>query len=501
MVINEWQRLVGNPRRKKALVFCVSVAHAQFMAEKLTAAGLPALCVVGDTPKAEQLRAPHRLTSGEVCALVTVDLYNEGVDIPDVDTLILLRPTQSPVLFQQQIGRGLRLWPGKESCVVLDFVGQHRADFRFDRLLSGITGLTRTQLIDSVEHGFSTLPPGCHIHLQRETRQQVLRSLRTLVQQTWRRLTAEVQSYATLTGKRRVPLAEFLHDQRISLEEIYRESKPSGWTTLLRSAGLLPGEPSDDEATLSRRLGNLLHIDDPAQLGVMRRVAEGRAEYAPDSASDRVRAQMLAYQIDSGRDPLSYESMLARFAQSPACADELGELTDVLGAKSHIEPRVIPGLEAVPLQLHGSYRIREILTAVGYLTADRRTPFQAGVLALQDRSVELLFVTLDKSDGFHDRIAYHDYAVSPGRFHWQTQNSAGPHTKAGRRYLESATNGWTFQLFVRLRTSDPYRACGAVRIASAEDITGDRPMSLTWTLGVPLPPKLFGEFSVLRGQA
>jgi hypothetical protein len=304
-----------------------------------------------------------------------------------------------------------------------------------------------------------------------------------------------------LRGKRRVALAEFLHDQRISLEEIYRESKPSGWTTLLRSAGLLPGDASDDEATLSRRLGNLLHLDDPAQLAVMRRVAEARAEYTPDSASDRVRAQMLAYQIDSSRDAVSYESMLARFAQSPACADELGELADVLGAKSRIEPRAIPGLEDVPLQLHGSYRIREILTSVGYLTADRRTPFQAGVLALQDRSVELLFVTLDKSEGFHDRIAYHDYAVSPHRFHWQTQNTAGPHTKGGRRYLESATNGWTFQLFVRLRTSDPYRACGPVRVASADDIAGDRPMSITWTLGVPLPPKLFGEFSVLRGQA
>jgi superfamily II DNA or RNA helicase len=66
------------------------------------------------------------LASGELCALVTVDLYNEGVDLPMVDTLLLLRPTQSPVLFQQQIGRGLRLAPGKESCLVLDFVGQHR---------------------------------------------------------------------------------------------------------------------------------------------------------------------------------------------------------------------------------------------------------------------------------------------------------------------------------------------------------------------------------------
>jgi hypothetical protein len=352
-----------------------------------------------------------------------------------------------------------------------------------------------------VEHGFSTLPPGCHIQLQHQTRQQVLRNLRLLVNQTWSRLKAEVQSYVTLKGTRSVRLGPFLHDQRIALDEIYRDARPSGWTTLKRDAGLLTGQHSDDEAALSRRLGDLLHVDDPSQIAVMRRVAEARAEYVPESTSERVRAQMLAYQIDSGRQPLPYESLLQRFAASPACAEELGELADVLEARSRVERRPLPGMDDVPLQLHGAYRIREILTAVGYLTAERRTPFQAGVLALQDRRTELLFVTLDKSEGFHDRIAYHDYAVSPDRFHWQTQNSAGPHTRAGRRYIENATNGWHFQLFVRVRKSDAYRACGPVRIASAEDVTGDRPMNITWTLGVPLPPKLFAELSVLRGQS
>jgi len=500
MVIDEWHRLAGNPRHGKALVFCVSVAHARFTAEKLTAAGLPALCVVGDTPRMEQLRAPGRLARGEVCALVTVDLYNEGVDLPDVDTLILLRPTQSPVLFQQQIGRGLRLSPGKESCLVLDFLGQHRADFRFDRLLSGISGLTRTQLIDAVEHGFGNLPPGCHIHLQRQTRQQVLRNLRALVHQSWRRMTAELQSYATLRRTRTVRLGEFLHDQRIGLDEVYRDSAPSGWTTLKRNAGLLAGKESEAEAKLSGRLGDLLHVDDPDQLALMRRVAESRAGYAADAPNEKIRAQMLAYQIDGGRQPLAYEAMFSRFDEHPACAEELEELADVLAAQSRLERRPVPGLDDAPLQLHGAYRIREILTAVGFLSAERRTPFQAGVLALHDRHTELLFITLDKSAGFHDRIAYHDYAVSPDRFHWQTQHTAGPDTPAGRRYLESATNGWSFQLFVRVAKHDPYRACGPVRLTSPDDISGDRPMSITWTLGVPLPPKLFGEFSVLRGQ-
>ena len=501
MVLTEWHRLAGNPRRSKALVFCVSVEHAKFMTAKLNEAGLPALCVTGDTPRADQIRAPKKLANGDVCALVTVDLYNEGVDIPDVDTLILLRPTQSPVLFQQQIGRGLRLSPGKTSCLVLDFVGQQRVDFRFDKLLSGITGLTRTELIDAVEHGFGSLPPGCHIQLQQQTRAQVLKSLRTLVNQTWRRLTSELQTYSTLKGTRAVRLGDFLHDQRIAVDEIYRDSTPSGWTSLKRTAGLLATEPTDDELPLSKRYGDLLHIDDPEQLRVMRRVAESRAEYSPATSEEALRAQMLAYQVDSGRAPLPYQAFVERISASPVCADELGELADVLAARSRIERRPIPGLSDAPLQLHGAYRSREILTAVGHQTAIVRPFFGEGVLTLKGREIQLLFVTLDKSQGFHSTISYHDYAVSPSRFHWQTQNAAGHDTMGGRRYLESPGNGWAFQLFVRVSVDDPYRACGPVHLASEDDVTGDRPMSITWTMEVPLPPKLFSDFSVLRGQA
>ena len=117
------------------------------------------------------------------------------------------------------------------------------------------------------------------------------------------------------------------------------------------------------------------------------------------------------------------------------------------------------------------------------------------MLALPLRKTELLFVTLDKSEGYHDRIAYRDYAISTERFHWQSQNSAGPDTPAGRRYLESPANGWSFQLFVRERKAEPYRACGPVVM---EEAAGSRPLNITWRMSVPLPARLFRDFSVLR---
>lgn len=496
LVVDEWRRLAGDPARGRALVFCVSVAHAQFMTAQLERAGIKALCVVGETSHDERRQAPERLARGEVAALVTCDLYNEGVDLPMVDTLLLLRPTQSPVLFQQQIGRGLRLSPGKESCLILDFVGRHREDFRFDRLLSTLTGLPRGQLIEAVDKGFGSLPPGCHIHLQRQAREQVLRSLRKLVQQNWRRLQTELQAYAALRGRSAVRLATFLREQAIGLDELYRSQGRSGWTNLKRDAGLLATPPGAEDGYFGRRFGDLLHVDDPARTDLLLKVAEPGASYAPQGERERQLLQMFAYQVDGQtRQTGSGEDFLQRLRAHPELLAELGEIGEVLQPTSSLQQRAVPGLEDVPLCLHAAYGVREILTAVGWLTAARRTPFQAGVLALHERKVELLFVTLDKREGYHEKIAYHDYAISAERFHWQSQNAAGPETPAGRRYLESPGNGWRFQLFVRTAKGQPYRACGPVTLEQAE---GSKPMSIHWRLEVPLPGPLFRAFSILR---
>lgn len=503
LVVNEWLRLAADTRASRALVFCVSVAHAEFMTAWLNRAGLPAACVVGSTPADERRRAPQRLQSGELCALVTVDLYNEGIDLPMVDTLLLLRPTQSPVLFQQQLGRGLRLAPGKEACLVLDFVGQHRADFRFDRLLGSITGLTRRELLDAVENGFGSLPPGCHIHLQRQTRDQVLQGLRTLTHQTWNRLRTELQTYAALRGRNNVRLADFLHDQALELEDVYRRATGqarSGWTALQRDAGLIASEAGPEEEYLSRRTASLLHLDDPARIALLEQlpalVQATDPPPLPDARTARL-LQMLAYQIDSQQPQTSGpQDLLQRLARHAPATTELAALGALLQTRSTLPATPLPGLEDTPLVLHAGYGIREVLTAVGWLTAERRAPFQAGTLTLPQRRCELLFVTLDKREGYHDRIAYRDYAISTARFHWQTQHTAGSDTPAGRRYLDSATNGWQFQLFVRTAKGAPYRACGPVTLIAAE---GDRPMSITWGLQVALPARWFREFCVLRG--
>ena len=236
----------------KAIAFCVTVDHARFMSDFFNARGLTAEALTGDDSQTKRDDAIRRLSAGELKVLCTVNLFNEGVDLPSVNTLILLRPTQSPVVFQQQIGRGLRLHPGKSCCVVLDFIGQYSADYRFDILYRSLTGMNRQQLNQSVDSGFGHLPAGCHIQLDKVSRERVLQNLKQSLLITRLRLQRELAAWAAgRPGP--ILLSAFLEGQMIELAELY-ENKRS-WNALKREVGLKVPDFGPRDAGLLERTG------------------------------------------------------------------------------------------------------------------------------------------------------------------------------------------------------------------------------------------------------
>lgn len=124
LVVNSILKYVADIDEVKGLGFCVSIAHAQFMARYFNTHGIPSMALTGDSPDEERNAAKQRLVSGELRFLFVVDIYNEGVDIPEVNTVLFLRPTESLTVFLQQLGRGLRLAENKDCLTVLDFIGQ-----------------------------------------------------------------------------------------------------------------------------------------------------------------------------------------------------------------------------------------------------------------------------------------------------------------------------------------------------------------------------------------
>lgn len=487
-VLQAIERYVDDLGAMKALAFCVSVDHARFMAAFLGSKGLPAQALSGEDEQATRAEAIRRLESGELRVLCTVNLFNEGVDIPSVNTLLLLRPTQSPVVFQQQIGRGLRLHPDKPSCLVLDFIGQYDADYRFDLLYRGLTGLGRRALQQSVEHGFGLLPSGCHLQLDRVARERVLANLRQVLRVGTLGLQRELAAWAAGRDGP-VRLADFLSSQMIEVHELYDARR--SWTAMKRAVGLPTAAPGPRDEDLLARIGTLAHVDDPSLLAAWIAWLDG------GDAGER-QVLMLAHQMLHERAPVSTNAFRALLDAHPAVTQELRELFRLLWDASDVGAASADGAPpAWPLVLHARYGRRQVQAAVGHSDASRRPAHREGVLLLNEERIELLFVTLDKREGFSEAVRYDDYAISPSRFHWKTQNRASPSNASGRRYLESADNGWRFFLFLREDRDAAFAFAGRVELESHE-YDGRGPIGITWRLAQPLRAELFRRFSVLR---
>ncbi len=476
---------VGEPLHMRALGFCVSVAHAEFMARKFTSLGIPAIAIHGDTPDDLRDQARGKLERRGVNVIFTCDLYNEGVDLPFVDTLLMLRPTASASLFLQQLGRGLRLCEGKTACLVLDFIGQHREDFRFDGMLAAVTGLPRAALRDAVEAGFPLLPTGCHLALDRVAREQVLASLRRSLRGGLGRLAEELRA---LEGEA-IALGDFLAATGRTLDQVF-DSRTS-WAAIRRAGGRPVPPAGPEEALLAPKLRQLLHLDEPARLAFY----TGWLAALPVqglSETERRWVLMLAYQLFHERDRrYTVESFAALLAAHPAIVADLRALVAVLLDEAFVRGGDAGGA----LTVHARYGRREVLTALGRWNEEAKPDSREGVVRLEAEQTELLFVTLDKGEKrFSPTTSYHDYAIGETRFHWQTQSLVSPTSPSGRRYVAQAANGWKYLLFVRETVNDVYTYLGPVRYAGH---TGSKPMNITWELESAIPGRWLTAYALL----
>lgn len=153
----------------RVVVFCCSVAHADFMAAALRERGIAAAAVHSQPTSAPRAESLRRFKAGELTALTAVDLFNEGLDVPDIDAVLMLRPTESPVIFLQQIGRGLRVNRERDKpfLTVVDVVGNHRAFLsKLDALRVLLEdGRDRIAILRALREGSLAMPEGSSIDL------------------------------------------------------------------------------------------------------------------------------------------------------------------------------------------------------------------------------------------------------------------------------------------------------------------------------------------------
>lgn len=491
MIVKALTDKLANVRDMRAVGFCVSIKHAEFMADRFNQRGIPSVAVTSATERNIREQTLRDLRDRKVNAVFTVDLFNEGVDVPQIDTVLFLRPTESATVFLQQLGRGLRFAEDKPCLTVLDFVGRQNTNFRFDLRYRALTGGSARQLERDLKQGFPMLPAGCHIDLDREVSKIVLENLKQAIGQNKSTIVAELRSLPEMS------LAEFLDETRLELEDLYRGTR-GGWVGLRRDAGLEPlrATDADDDKSLASGIGRMLHIDDPERIMFLRHVLSKNQPPSWKDATPRHRRllAMLHASIDSSLPLSSFEHNIARLWQNPARRDEILEITSVLSARLHRITPAIAATQRVPLHLHATYSKDEILAAYGM---EKPRFWVAGVRWVPDEKTDIFFVTINKTEQhFSPQTMYSDRAISPAEFQWESQHTTREASAIGQRYIHHVEQGSNIQLFIRENRDAPFTYAGPMTYECHE---GERPMRIRWKLAHELPADVFHYAKVTAG--
>lgn len=472
----------------RGLAFCVSVAHAEFMARFFNDNGVPSIALSAQSNDEERNSAQQRLRDRTINFIFVVDLYNEGIDIPEVDTVLFLRPTESLTVFLQQLGRGLRLHSEKDCLTVLDFIGAQRKEFRFASRLRALSGKPTAKLDDEIEAEFPHLPSGCVIKLERVAQQRVLDNVRESIRLVRPRMLASLRDLKQYLG--RTPTLEDAIDYfDTTLDELLKRGL---WSRLLADAGIGESIDAPDEQQLAKGLCRLSHINCPHQISALTEYLQ--SDGLQTAAQSSAFIEMLHTTLwGTQHSELSLEMAEQRLRANPSA---ISDLLGILDYRLKHSPLIMSPSSSNydPLAIHAAYTRDEILIALGHWRFNNRPSQREGVLHVKDRKLDIFFVTLQKSeDEYSPTTMYEDYLISHDLFHWQSQSNTSEQSPTGQRYIRHDELGYTPLLFVRETKSlpsglsAPYHFLGPCRYVSH---TGSRPISIMWKLLHTVPTRL-----------
>lgn len=500
LVVSAMLKYVTDIDDVKGLGFCVSVAHAAFMSQYFNAHHIPSMFLTGQSPEEERREAKQRLVEGKVRFIFVVDIYNEGVDIPEVNTILFLRPTESLTVFLQQLGRGLRLSDGKECLTVLDFIGQANRKYNFEEKFAALLSNTTRSVTREIKDGFLSLPKGCYIQLEKKATQYILDNIRASYGNT-AGLVARAATFQEDSGLP-LKLKNFLDYYHLDARLLYRFSS---FSRICVRADAMADFAEPLEETMTKAFARFAVIDSRRWisflLDVLPRLDD--VDFQALSAVEKRMMQMFYVTVwGKAADAWDSDEVLDNLYALSDSTVLLKELLALLQYRfeqiDFIDAPVDVGFDC-PLDLHCTYTRDQLLVAMDFL---KPATVREGVKWLPDKQLDVFFVTLNKSDkDYSPTTMYNDYSISESLFHWQSQSTTAEHSPTGQRYIHHRSNGSKVLLFVRERKVD--RLTGGAEaytylgIANYVKHQGSRPMNITWRLERPIPAKFLKKTNQL----
>lgn len=481
----------------KALGFCVGIEHANFMAESFNKAGILSIALHSRASTEERNSAKEKLRTGEINCIFTVDLFNEGVDIPEADTVLFLRPTESLTVFIQQLGRGLRLSDGKEVLTVLDFVGQAHKNYDFSSKLRALIGRSKKNLRDEINDDFPNMPAGCHIKLERVAKDYILSNIQSSYFNV-KKLRYMVNMFSDNFDVE-LNLENFLKYYSIDKNQFY--SKYS-FRKLLSECNIINGYENRDMAKLKNSLRRFSRIDSKKLLKFsMEILLQSRSVDTLDEV-EKLMMGMLHYTIWGNKPESSYKESLKVLVEHNK--DILLELLEIADYNlKHYKVVEIPYEDSeVPFDLYASYNKEQIMAAFGRTNETYMYPFREGVHYFENKHTDIFLVTINKNEeDYIPSTMYNDYAISNELLHWESQSRTSVDSPTGQRYINDRSDEHKVLFFVRENKKDfghapPYVFLGNARYVSHKE---SNPIQMVWRLDHPIPERIIMESRLKMG--
>ena len=474
--------------------FCAGVKHANYMARHFNEAGIDAEVLLGETPREQRELRLRSFREGNLKFLFTVDVLSEGVDVPEINLVMFLRPTESLTVFLQQLGRGLRHAPGKDCLTVLDFVGQTHRKYRVDTRFTALLSRRRQRIDREIENDFPHLPPGCSVQLERVARELVLSRIRSVLKDLKNFIPEVIQTWDQHIQKP-LTFGNFVEETGLSPISILSKHTWSAWKAI---ANNLPVPMDPDITQASKALTRVALRTDPDVLGAieqMHRISEPTPAY--EERSGTAMHYLLWGKTGELAGVTTIQDSIEKWKRNPSIVHDAAEIAAWRRESPSIPIYDIKLPFPSRLKLHAAYGSSEIKSALGLATLQRSGPTGTGVIHSNELKTYIHLVTFRKDErDFSPTTRYKDYPISRSLLHWESQSRITRDSPTGLNYKNFLDRGYTILFFARVDKrvdgeTAPFLFLGPAK--SLISFEGDRPITMTWELQYPMPAEMFEE--------
>lgn len=536
--IIEKMKFYGHDADKpKVLGFCQTIKHAKYMAEEFNKRGIASVALSSEDNKSidERIAFTKRLEDDDdvLKVIFTVDLFNEGIDIPSVNTILMLRPTDSSIIFIQQLGRGLRKLADKEFVTVLDFIGNYNKSFLMAIALNGKQNFDRDSLKLEVQTDFADLPNGTYIHMDKITKEQILRQLESEKFMSMKYMKESYLNFKHVCGGNIPMLVDYLkHDGSVDpvrfsqfnpkfktylefVADMERDTHPEfdlilqkeSFKQFMRLLSFYsPAKRIEEFVIASVLLENNSHsasiqdiseacekyLDVVSEENILHSCQTLSGKYFDSSELSRYEKALFLF---DGKSISLNEEVQKLLSAEKLCSLWLSDLIqynlmcyqDEFGAKNYGFPF---------FKLYSDYSMRDTALLCNYTKI--HSSFRGQGLITSAKPDYFIFVNLHKNADIKESINYKDKFISPGVFQWQSPNSTTQDSEIGKNIIYSYKRGINLHLFVRKfeeveGVTQPFVYLGKV-VPFSDSAEGNKPITIQFALENRVPDELYLDF-------